>query len=75
MIHDFDEKGGPLRRRRNGGRPAKTGEFAAFRCFALNGTDRRSPVVQDTAIGGNIRWHNQHARPTRNFAVGAKIRR
>ncbi|MFC9471981.1 hypothetical protein ACFTS5_07300 [Nocardia sp. NPDC056952] len=49
-------------------------EFAAFRCFALNGTDRRSHVVQAAAIGGNTRWHNQRA-PDPNFTVGAKIRR
>ncbi|MFE4455900.1 transposase [Nocardia tengchongensis] len=50
-------------------------EFAALRYFALNGTDHRTYAAQDAAIGGYIRWRNQHARPIRDLAVGSKIRR
>ncbi|MFD3743297.1 transposase [Nocardia sp. NPDC058633] len=49
-------------------------EFAALRYFTLNGTDHRSHAEQDSAIGGYIRWRNQHG-PIRDFAVGSKIRR
>ncbi|WP_245676927.1 IS630 family transposase [Nocardia acidivorans] len=49
-------------------------EFAALRYFALNGTDHRSHNEQDAAIGAYIRWHNQHAKPKREFAVNSKIR-
>ncbi|WP_433193981.1 IS630 family transposase [Nocardia sp. CA-107356] len=49
-------------------------EFAALRYFALAGTDHRSHGEQDAAIGTYIRWHNQHARPKREFAVNSKIR-
>ncbi|MFG3618930.1 transposase [Nocardia sp. NPDC047654] len=50
-------------------------EFAALRYFALGGTDHRSHIEQDTAIGDYIRWRNQHTGPVRAFAVGSKIRR
>jgi hypothetical protein len=32
-------------------------------------------AAQEQAIAGYIRWHNRHAQPKRNFAVGSKIRR
>ena len=51
------------------------GEFAALRCFALNGTDHRSHIEQNAAIAGYVRWHNKHAQPKRHFAIDSKIRR
>ena len=49
-------------------------EFAALRYFALNGTDNRSHAEQNAAIGAHIRWHNRHAHPKRDIAIGSKIR-
>jgi transposase len=49
-------------------------EFAALRYFALNGTDHRSHSEQNTAIASYVRWHNTHAEPKANFAVGSPIR-
>lgn len=49
-------------------------EFAALRYFALNGTDHHSHDEQDSAIAAYIRWHNQHAKPKREFAANSKIR-
>ena len=49
-------------------------EFAALRYFALSGTDHRSHLEQDAAIGDYIRWRNTGAQPKRNFAVDSIIR-
>lgn len=49
-------------------------EFAALRCFALNGTDHRTHAEQDTAIGDYFRWHNQRARPETGYATKSTIR-
>ncbi len=49
-------------------------EFAALRYFALNDTNHRSHAEQNTAIAGCVRWHNIHAEPEVDLAVGSLIR-
>ena len=49
-------------------------EFASLRYFALNGTDHRTHAEQNAAIAGYVRWHNTHAQPKVNFAIGSPIR-
>ncbi|HEY9388420.1 MAG TPA: transposase [Mycobacteriales bacterium] len=49
-------------------------EFAAFRYFALNGTDHRSHTEQNAAIAAYIRWRNTRTAPKTNFATDPPIR-
>ncbi|MGF7124545.1 hypothetical protein [Rhodococcus sp. BE178] len=49
-------------------------EFAAFRYFALGGTDHRSHGEQNAAIAAYVRWSNAHAEPKPNFAPDSPIR-
>jgi hypothetical protein len=42
--------------------------------FALNGTDHRTHAEQNAAIAAYARWHNTHAQPKADFAVGSPIR-
>jgi transposase len=49
--------------------------FTALRYFTIDGSDYPDHAAQEQAIAGYIRWHNRHAQPNRNFAVGSKIRR
>jgi hypothetical protein len=50
-------------------------EFTALRYyFVLNGSDCPSHAAQEAAIARNLRWHNKHTQPQRDFAIGSKIR-
>ncbi|KDN73994.1 transposase [Streptomyces olindensis] len=49
-------------------------EFAALRCFALNGTDHRSHDEQNAAIASYVRWRNARAKPKTNFAPDSPVR-
>ncbi|MFJ9683763.1 hypothetical protein ACIRP2_37965 [Streptomyces sp. NPDC101194] len=49
-------------------------EFAALRCFALNGTDRRTHEEQNASIAAYIRWRNARAEPKTSFAPDSPIR-
>lgn len=48
-------------------------EFAALRCFALNG-DHRTHAEPKAAIAACIRRRNAHAEPKTRFASGSPIR-
>ncbi|EXU62084.1 transposase [Streptomyces sp. PRh5] len=49
-------------------------EFAALRCFALNGTDHQTHDEQNAAIAAHIRWYNTRAKPKNHFAPESPIR-
>ncbi|MBO3681809.1 transposase [Streptomyces sp. NEAU-YJ-81] len=49
-------------------------EFAALRCFALNGIDHRTHDEQNAAIAAHIRWHNARAEPKTRMASESPIR-
>ncbi|MFT9474485.1 hypothetical protein [Streptomyces sp. 11-1-2] len=56
------------------GRYSIESEFAALRCFALNGIDHQTHDEQNAAIAVHIRWYNARSEPKNRFAPESPIR-